>query len=189
MVGREDLRHAISLNSMMFNLARVIGPPVAGILIALVGIGICFSLDALSYMAVIICLTMMLFQPRPVRKPCRSAQGHRQGFVYVWRDAGTAPFHVPDRFLLGLRRVLYPAIARFRPRCAAPGQRRPGLSIRRGRGGRVDGRLCPGAGAGPASAGHAGGGGAQLRPGADRLFPVAYLLAVFPAADALLPSA
>ena len=46
MVGKEDLRHAISLNSMMFNLARVIGPSVAGILIALVGVGVCFSIDA-----------------------------------------------------------------------------------------------------------------------------------------------
>src|ERR1700761_3973281 len=68
MVGKEDLRHAISLNSMMFNLARVVGPPVAGILIALVGIGICFALDALSYGAVIICLTLMAFAPRPARK-------------------------------------------------------------------------------------------------------------------------
>src|SRR3984957_19781201 len=64
MVGKEDLRHAISLNSMMFNLARVVGPPVAGILIALVGIGICFSLDAVSYGAVIVSLVMMHFPPR-----------------------------------------------------------------------------------------------------------------------------
>ncbi len=40
MVGREDLRHAISLNSMMFNLARIVGPALAGILIALMGAGI-----------------------------------------------------------------------------------------------------------------------------------------------------
>ena len=46
MVGRHDLRHAISLNSMMFNLARVIGPSIAGILIALVGVGICFYTDS-----------------------------------------------------------------------------------------------------------------------------------------------
>jgi len=85
MVGKEDLRHAISLNSMMFNLARVVGPPVAGILIALVGVGICFSLDALSYGAVIIGLTMMFFPPRPVRKHAQPLRAVRQGFVYVWR--------------------------------------------------------------------------------------------------------
>ena len=86
MVGKEDLRHAISLNSMMFNLARVIGPPIAGILIALVGIGICFSLDALSYLAVIFCLTLMLFAPRPARKHAEPLAAIAQGFVYVWRE-------------------------------------------------------------------------------------------------------
>jgi MFS family permease len=85
MVGREDLRHAISLNSIMFNLARVIGPPVAGILIAIVGIGICFSLDALSYLAVIFCLTLMALTPRPERKHADPLRAIRQGFVYVWR--------------------------------------------------------------------------------------------------------
>jgi MFS family permease len=85
MVGKEDLRHAISLNSMMFNLARVVGPPVAGILIALVGIGICFSLDALSYGAVIVCLTLMVFPPRPPRRHAQPLRAVRQGFVYVWR--------------------------------------------------------------------------------------------------------
>ena len=86
MVGKEDLRHAISLNSMMFNLARVIGPPVAGILIALVGIGICFALDAVSYGAVIVCLTLMWFPPRPLRKHANPLRAIRQGFVYVWRE-------------------------------------------------------------------------------------------------------
>ena len=72
MVGKEDLRHAISLNSMMFNLARVVGPSIAGILIALVGAGICFSIDAFSYGAVIVSLTLMQFVPRPPRKHCRA---------------------------------------------------------------------------------------------------------------------
>jgi MFS family permease len=86
MVGKEDLRHAISLNSMMFNLARVIGPPVAGILIALVGIGICFLLDAFSYGAVIVCLSLMAFAPRPARKHAQPLRAILQGFVYVWRE-------------------------------------------------------------------------------------------------------
>jgi MFS family permease len=86
MVGREDLRHAISLNSMMFNLARVVGPPVAGILIALVGVGICFSVDALSYLAVIAGLVMMRFPPRPIRKHAHPLQAIAQGFRYAWRE-------------------------------------------------------------------------------------------------------
>ncbi|HWY61761.1 MAG TPA: MFS transporter [Rhizomicrobium sp.] len=85
MVGRDDLRHAISLNSMMFNLARVIGPPVAGIVIALVGVGICFALDALSYLAVIFCLTLMLFTPRPSAKHATPLRAIAQGFAYAWR--------------------------------------------------------------------------------------------------------
>ena len=86
MVGKQDLRHAISLNSMMFNLARVIGPPVAGILIAVVGIGICFALDALSYGAVLICLTLMAFPPRVIRRQAKPLRAVMQGFVYVWRE-------------------------------------------------------------------------------------------------------
>jgi MFS family permease len=64
MVGHGDLRHAIALNSMMFNLARVIGPSVAGALIAVVGEGVCFGLNALSFAAVLVSLVLMRFPPR-----------------------------------------------------------------------------------------------------------------------------
>src|SRR5579863_2382417 len=53
MVGPEHLRNAVSLNSVLANTARVVGPAVAGILIATVGIGICFLLNAASFGAVI----------------------------------------------------------------------------------------------------------------------------------------
>lgn len=86
MVGREDLRHAISLNSMMFNLARVTGPPIAGLLIALAGAGICFSIDALSYAAVIGGLVMMRFPPRPARRHAEPFRAVRDGFAYAWRE-------------------------------------------------------------------------------------------------------
>ncbi|MGB7595621.1 MAG: MFS transporter [Erysipelotrichaceae bacterium] len=59
MVGRKDLMNAIALNSGIFNLARVVGPAIAGILIGLVGIPICFYLNALSFVAVIISLFMI----------------------------------------------------------------------------------------------------------------------------------
>jgi MFS family permease len=65
MVGREDLRHAIALNSMMFNLARVIGPSLAGALIAVVGEGVCFALNALSFGAVLTSLLLMDMPRRP----------------------------------------------------------------------------------------------------------------------------
>lgn len=60
MVGqKEDLGNAIALNSMMFNLARVVGPSIAGILLAVTNEGVCFLLNAISYIFVIASLMMM----------------------------------------------------------------------------------------------------------------------------------
>jgi MFS family permease len=59
MVGREDLMNAIALNSSMFNGARVVGPAIAGILVASIGEGWCFFANAVSYIAVIVGLKMM----------------------------------------------------------------------------------------------------------------------------------
>lgn len=59
MVGREDLMNAIALNSAQFNLSRIVGPALAGALIALVGLPLCFFLNALSFLAVIAALLLM----------------------------------------------------------------------------------------------------------------------------------
>ncbi|MEL7565922.1 MAG: MFS transporter [Dehalobacterium sp.] len=59
MVGKEDLMNAIALNSSIFNLARIVGPAVAGFLISLVGIAMCFYINALSFLAVLIGLWMI----------------------------------------------------------------------------------------------------------------------------------
>ncbi len=56
---REDLGNAIALNSSMFNLARLLGPAVGGLLIKWVGAGMCYTIDAVSYVAVIISLTQV----------------------------------------------------------------------------------------------------------------------------------
>ncbi|MDQ1328929.1 MAG: hypothetical protein QG641_2215, partial [Candidatus Poribacteria bacterium] len=61
---KNDLGNAIALNSFMFNSARLIGPSVAGILIAVVGEGICFLLNAISYIAVLIALFAMKIKPK-----------------------------------------------------------------------------------------------------------------------------
>jgi MFS family permease len=69
MVGKEDLMNAIALNSSMFNAARVVGPAIAGALIGIVGVGTCFFLNGVSYIAVIGSLVAMRlppFQPRPI---------------------------------------------------------------------------------------------------------------------------
>jgi MFS family permease len=83
---REDLPNAIALNSTMFNGARLVGPSVAGVLIATVGEGSCFLLDGLSYLAVIGSLLAM----RVVRRPREAHHAHvftelREGFHYASR--------------------------------------------------------------------------------------------------------
>jgi len=86
MVGREDLRHAISLNSMMFNAARVVGPTLAGLLIALVGEGICFALNAASFGAVLISLLLMHFPQRIARVAKNAFHEVADGYRYSWSN-------------------------------------------------------------------------------------------------------
>ncbi len=63
MVGREDLPNAIALNSLMFNSARIIGPAIGGLLLAAVGAAWCFTLNGISYLAVIAGLWAMELHP------------------------------------------------------------------------------------------------------------------------------
>ena len=65
---KEDLGNAIALNSLMFNGARLIGPSVAGIMLATTGEGVCFLINAISYLFVIASLLMMNVKKREVRK-------------------------------------------------------------------------------------------------------------------------
>ena len=83
--GRKDLGNAIALNSFMFNGARLIGPSMAGILIALVGEGICFSINAVSFIAVIFALLAMRLKPSgQLQKGSRILKGLKEGFVYTF---------------------------------------------------------------------------------------------------------
>src|SRR5271154_3160098 len=87
MVGKEDLMNAIALNSSMFNGARVIGPAIAGILVAKIGEGWCFFANAVSYIAVIIGLLLMKVHS-PVRAAMASPLEHiMEGFRFVDRTA------------------------------------------------------------------------------------------------------
>src|SRR2546426_955978 len=63
LVGKQDLMNAIALNSSAFNAARVIGPAVAGVLIGALGVGACFFLNGVSYLAVIAGLLAMRLPP------------------------------------------------------------------------------------------------------------------------------
>jgi MFS family permease len=87
MVGKEDLMNAIALNSSMFNGARVVGPAVAGILVAKIGEGWCFFANAVSYVAVILGLLMMRVERHP-RAASASPIAHiLEGFRFVQRTA------------------------------------------------------------------------------------------------------
>jgi MFS family permease len=87
MVGKEDLMNAIALNSSMFNGARVIGPAVAGILVARIGEGWCFFANAVSYVAVIVGLLMMRVHS-PARAIKASPFEHMmEGFRFVNQTA------------------------------------------------------------------------------------------------------
>jgi MFS family permease len=59
MVGRDELPNAIALNSSLFNAARVVGPAVGGLLVALAGVGVCFAFNAVSFAAVLVGLLLM----------------------------------------------------------------------------------------------------------------------------------
>jgi MFS family permease len=86
MVGPEHLRNAVSLNSVLANTARVIGPAVAGVLIATVGEGVCFLLNAASFVAVIASLLNMDRAAITAIEPMPRARGQlREGLRYVRR--------------------------------------------------------------------------------------------------------
>ena len=119
MVGRENLRHAIALNSMMFNLARVIGPSLAGALIAVVGEGPCFALNALSFGAVLTSLLLMdlpsavgpRLRPSVARHRCRLSLLLLNAPDPHGADAGGGVLHVRGRLSVDAAGVCprYPA--------------------------------------------------------------------------------
>lgn len=82
----EDLGNAISLNSSCFNLARMVGPAIAGILIASFGEGICFLLNALSYIAVIYALLLMKIKVKSHRATTEKNMLNelKEGFKYAF---------------------------------------------------------------------------------------------------------
>lgn len=88
MVGREDLMNAIALNSSMFNGARVIGPAIAGLLVAWIGEGWCFFANGVSYLAVIAGLLLMKLGPlHQVVKEAPALEHIAEGFRFVRQTA------------------------------------------------------------------------------------------------------
>jgi MFS family permease len=99
LVGRNDLMNAIALNSSMFNGARLVGPAIAGVLVAAIGEGWCFFLNGVSYLAVLAGLLLMHPKPQPQRPSGSTPLGRIvEGFQFAAR---TAPIRAL-LFLLGL---------------------------------------------------------------------------------------
>ncbi|MEN6302974.1 MAG: MFS transporter, partial [Armatimonadia bacterium] len=83
---KADLGNAIALNSSIFNGARLIGPSVAGFILAVTSAGVCFLLNSLSYIAVIWALLVMKVRQREVSRSTSAGLGGLvEGLVYVWR--------------------------------------------------------------------------------------------------------
>jgi MFS family permease len=93
---REHLGSAIALNSALFNLARLAGPALGGFVIAAFGAGVCYLIDAVSFLAVIAALLAMRLRPRPRREArAHPWQELRAGFLYTLH-------HTPIRSLIVL---------------------------------------------------------------------------------------
>jgi len=88
MVGRDELPNAVALNASLFNGSRVIGPAIGGIVIATAGVGACFAVNAVSFLAVLAALALMrkreLF-PLVRHEAPKMLKGVRHGLGYVWR--------------------------------------------------------------------------------------------------------
>ncbi|HET6489127.1 MAG TPA: MFS transporter [Syntrophales bacterium] len=91
---KEDLGNAIALNSFLFNGARLVGPSIAGIMIAVTGEGICFLLNGISFFAIILALAAMRIPKKEITlRHVRLKEGLTEGYRYV-RD------FVPIRYIL-----------------------------------------------------------------------------------------
>jgi MFS family permease len=99
LVPRADLSSAIGLNSSVFNAARIIGPSAAGFLVAAVGEGVCFLVNALSFLAVIGCLLAIQVPQKSSSTHAHAVTFLAEGLRYAW--------HTPHvRAALGLIAVL-----------------------------------------------------------------------------------
>lgn len=89
MVGRDELPNAIALNSSLFNASRIIGPAIAGALIAVAGVGICFLLNSVSYLALIAALLLMRqHELHPVKRDTKvqsMLRGSAEGMRFAWQ--------------------------------------------------------------------------------------------------------
>jgi len=102
MVGREDLANAIALNSTLFNMGRLVGPALAGVVLGAFGVAVCFAIDALSYTAVIGSLILMRNLPKlPPAKTRNPLDSLREGISYI-RETPLVGYLVVFAGMLGI---------------------------------------------------------------------------------------
>ena len=86
MVGRDDLPNGVSLNAVVMNASRIVGPALGAVIITVAGLGTCFLVNAASYAAVIVALAMMRTAELHPTDPVARAKGQvRAGVRYAWR--------------------------------------------------------------------------------------------------------
>ncbi len=86
MVGGEQLGNAVTLNSIIVNASRIVGPAIAGIVVARLGLAACFFTNGVSFIAVLLCLAMMRASELARSAPVTAAKGQlRAGFAYAWK--------------------------------------------------------------------------------------------------------
>ncbi|MBZ5640549.1 MAG: MFS transporter [Acidobacteriia bacterium] len=116
LVGREDLPNGIALNSMAFNSARLVGPAIAGLILAEFGETACFLLNAVSYLAVLVGLALIrVGEKAPAPDAMSWTAGIREGIAYAWRTprVRTILLLVAVSSIFGMSySILMPAIAR-----------------------------------------------------------------------------
>jgi len=84
LVGRDELRNAVTLNSLIVNLTRIVGPALAGLIIAKFGMAPCFFINSASFVAVLVCLSLMRASELRPSTPVQAAKGQlREGLAYV----------------------------------------------------------------------------------------------------------
>ncbi len=88
LVDREDISNAVALNSTLFNMSSVVGPAVAGVVYAMVGPAWCFTVNGLSFIAVIVALFLMKVKTRETPRHNTSALSSlKEGVRYVYKDS------------------------------------------------------------------------------------------------------
>jgi MFS family permease len=115
LVGLDDLQSAVSLNSSAFNVGRMTGPALAGLIVAAVGEGPCFALNAVSYLAVL--LALLHIRPIPMPPATRRSMGSEllEGLHYAWqhREVRTILLGIAVTSGIGLSySTLLPVVAR-----------------------------------------------------------------------------